>query len=369
MTSIKFALDNFTVENYQDIFTKKIPLLDVRSPNEFNKGAFANSINIPILDDEQRAKVGTQYKLKGKNSAIDLGFNLVSEAEKQARFYAWKKWFDENPQGFIYCFRGGLRSKLTQDFLYKEYGLKIPRIYGGYKALRRFMLDFLQQKSTNLQIFLLGGKTGSGKTTLLNQVTKSFDLEKAADHLGSAFGNRFSKQPSQINFEHKLGEFLINYQFDQILLEDESRHIGRCEIPAPIFMKFQQAQILVLEVGLEERVKNIFAEYVIKAREDLIKEYGEEKGLNIYASERLKSLTNIQSKLGLERFKQMQELLTQALAELPKNRMALMQEFIQKLLVEYYDPMYNWQLEKKQARIIFKGNKAEIQQFAQEKFS
>lgn len=361
--NIKFALNDFTTSAYADIFKQKIPLLDVRSPVEFAKGSFIEATNIPILSDAHRAKVGISYKNYGKNSALELGFNLIKEAEKQALFASWKNWYQHNRQGLIYCFRGGLRSKLAQDFLYKEYGFKIKRIAGGYKALRRFMLDTLEQKSAQLEVFLLGGKTGSGKTALLEKLAQSFDLENAADHLGSAFGNKFNHQPSQVDFEHRLADFLLNFKFNKILFEDESRHIGRCQIPASLFTKFQQAPLLVMDINLEERIENIFNEYVIKAQASLLKIHGEEVAMQIYAGERLKSLANIQTKLGLERYKNMRSLLVKALDDLPKKRVALMQTFIERLLVDYYDPMYEWQLQKKRHLVLIEGDQKELADF------
>lgn len=360
---MQFALNNLYFDDYQKIFTQKIPLLDVRAPSEFTKGAFSMATNVPILDDEERKKVGIEYKFKGKNSALNLGFELVDEEQKQARFDAWQNWHRQNPQGLIYCFRGGLRSKLTQDFLYKEFALEIPRVLGGYKKMRTFMLDAITKSAQKFKIYLLGGKTGSGKSQLLNRLANSFDLEAAAEHLGSAFGTKFKDQPSQINFEHRLAEFLLNHQANKIIFEDESRHIGKCQIPTPIFNKFQQAPVLVLQVPLAQRVENIFEQYVTQARAELIKTQGEETGAEIYAAQRLKSLAKIQDKLGGQKYHKLHNLLTQALEDLPKKRVALMHQFIEKLLLDYYDPMYEWQLQKKQNAILIEGNHQQIEEW------
>ena len=139
------------------IFTDDIPLLDVRAEVEFAKGAFPNSINIPILDDEQRHLVGTCYKKEGPKAAFDLGVELVTPVKEQ-RIRAWKTFSEANPTGYLYCFRGGSRSQISQAGL-KEAGVDYPLVDGGYKRMRQFLIDELE-KIQSLPIVMIGGRTG-----------------------------------------------------------------------------------------------------------------------------------------------------------------------------------------------------------------
>ncbi|MGC8697787.1 MAG: tRNA 2-selenouridine(34) synthase MnmH, partial [Halothiobacillus sp.] len=100
--------------NFARLFIEQIPLLDVRAPVEFAAGAFPKSINIPLLNDQERHLVGIKYKQQGQAAAIALGYELVDEAKKQHRLTQWQDFFQKNPTGMLYCFRGGLRSRLSQ---------------------------------------------------------------------------------------------------------------------------------------------------------------------------------------------------------------------------------------------------------------
>lgn len=101
-------------QDYKQLFLNDTPLIDTRAPIEFAKGAVPNATNMPLMTDEERTKVGTCYKHQGQQTAINLGHKLVSGAVKEERVQAWIKFAQQNPQGFIYCFRGGLRSKISQ---------------------------------------------------------------------------------------------------------------------------------------------------------------------------------------------------------------------------------------------------------------
>lgn len=146
-------------EVIRNILINDIPLLDVRAEVEFAKGAFPTSINIPILDDEQRRLVGTCYKEEGPEAAFELGVELVTPVKEQ-RVKAWKEHAEANPTGYVYCFRGGSRSQISQAGL-KEAGIEYPLVVGGYKAMRQVALDELE-KVQDFPIVMIGGRTGSG---------------------------------------------------------------------------------------------------------------------------------------------------------------------------------------------------------------
>ena len=149
--------------DYRDIFLNDRPMMDARAPVEFNKGAFPGVINLPLMNDHERQRVGTCYKQHGQQAAIVLGHQLVSGAVKAERIQAWADFAQAHPDGLLYCFRGGLRSQIVQQWLKDEAGIDYPRVGGGYKAMRTFLLDTLDQAVTQCDFVLLGGMTGTGK--------------------------------------------------------------------------------------------------------------------------------------------------------------------------------------------------------------
>ncbi|MBY0410253.1 MAG: tRNA 2-selenouridine(34) synthase MnmH, partial [Burkholderiaceae bacterium] len=131
--------------DYRHIFLNDVPMMDVRAPVEFGQGAFPGVANLPLMNDEERHKVGTCYKQNGQDAAIALGHRLVSGAPKQERIAAWAAFAQAHPHGVLYCFRGGLRSQTSQQWLHSEAGIDYPRVIGGYKAMRTFLLETTQQ--------------------------------------------------------------------------------------------------------------------------------------------------------------------------------------------------------------------------------
>ena len=112
-------------ENYLDLFLNDIPMMDVRAPVEYEKGAFPHTINQPLMNDEERHLVGIRYKQKGQDSAIELGNELVCGEIKTKRIEQWLAFAQKHPEGYLYCFRGGLRSRTTQQWI-REAGIEYP---------------------------------------------------------------------------------------------------------------------------------------------------------------------------------------------------------------------------------------------------
>ena len=189
--------------NLKEFLRSDVTLLDVRSPGEFAKGAFPNSINIPLLDDDQRKQVGTCYKSMGRQAAIDLGNALIGPEVKASRIKKWVNVLDRHPNTYLYCWRGGLRSSTVQQWL-SAAGQDVELVPGGFKALRAGCLDYFTNLPEHQEILIIAGRTGSGKTPFINQFSNSVDLEALANHRGSAFGRQSSEQPVTINFEHAL---------------------------------------------------------------------------------------------------------------------------------------------------------------------
>lgn len=149
--------------DYRAIFLSDIPMMDARAPVEFAKGAFPGVVNLPLMNDAERQKVGTCYKQHGQKAALELGHRLVSGKVKDERMQAWAAFAEQHPNGYLYCFRGGLRSQIVQQWL-REAGIDYPRVVGVYKAMRHFLLDTLDQAVAECDFVLVGGMTGTGKT-------------------------------------------------------------------------------------------------------------------------------------------------------------------------------------------------------------
>ena len=105
-------------DDYRSLFLNKTPLLDVRAPVEFNQGAFPDAENFPLINNNERESIGKRYKHLGQDEAIKLGHQLVKGEVKSARVEHWETFFNKYPQGILYCFRGGMRSKISQQWIY-----------------------------------------------------------------------------------------------------------------------------------------------------------------------------------------------------------------------------------------------------------
>jgi len=350
------------------IFTEDIPLLDVRAPIEFAEGAFPCATNSPLLDDEQRHKVGTQYKKEGKEAAVKLGNRLISGKIKEQRLKNWQAFATRHSNGYLYCFRGGLRSRTTQEWL-RQSGIEVPLIKGGYKALRGYLIDQLINRVENSNFVILGGQTGTGKTLLLNQLNNSIDLEGLANHRGSSFGRMLSAQPSQINFENTLAIALLKQHKNgasTIVLEDEGFLIGRISLPKVLHEKMKQVPLVLLEEPVERRIDVIFNDYIISNFQNFKNLYNDE-GIEHFKQYLFTSLDRIKKRLGGLRHKNLKNLMHNALEEqLKSNNNSLHKEWIKMLMLEYYDPMYAYQLEKKQSRIVYRGQYEKVLQWFRE---
>lgn len=211
--------------DFRSLFLSGVPMLDVRAPLEFTRGAFPGAVNLPLMDDAERHAVGLCYAEKGQHAAIELGHQLVSGEHKAARVAAWSDFARAHPDGYLYCFRGGLRSQLVQQWLH-DAGVDYPRVTGGYKAMRAFLIATLDAAAAGQQWLVLGGMTGSGKTDVLADVPAALDLEGHARHRGSAFGRRALAQPQQVDFENALAIDVlrrIDARFRALVVEDEGR--------------------------------------------------------------------------------------------------------------------------------------------------
>ena len=349
--------------DYRAIFLSGVPMMDARAPVEFDKGAFPNTLNLPLMDDLERQKVGTCYKQKGQQAAIELGHQLVSGELKAERIAAWAAFARANPEGYLYCFRGGLRSQLVQQWL-KDAGIEYPRVLGGYKAMRSFLLETIEQAVTGCDFVVVGGMTGTGKTDVLDALDNRLDLEGHANHRGSSFGKRATVQPGQIDFENSLAIDILRKRaagMQSFVLEDESRLVGRCSLPLSLYQGMQQFPLVWLEDSFDGRVQRILRDYVTGLCAEFVALHGPEQGFALFSERLLESLENISKRLGGERYQRLQESMQAALAEQQCNANTQLHcGWIEGLLNEYYDPMYAFQREKKAERIEFSGTQDEV---------
>ena len=225
-------INQLEIDNFQQLFQNNTPLMDVRAPVEYSRGSFPGVLNAPLMTDNERHLVGRSFKQSGQLSAIELGRQLVSGTIKNQRINDWLDFINQNPSGALYCFRGGLRSEITQQWIFDYSGITYPRVKGGYKAMRRYLIEESSRITNSKNFIVIGGQTGCGKTLLLNKFRNNIDLEGLANHRGSAFGNNVSSQPTQIDFENSLAIELIQKQKNRFLLiEDEGNNIGTVYLP------------------------------------------------------------------------------------------------------------------------------------------
>ena len=356
--------------DYRDIFLNERPMMDARAPIEFSKGSFPGVVNLPLMNDHERQRIGTCYKQHGQQAAIELGHQLVSGDVKAERIQAWAEFARAHPDGLLYCFRGGLRSQIVQQWLKNEAGIDYPRVGGGYKAMRTFLLETVDQAVAQCDFVLLGGMTGTGKTEVLTQLSNGLDLEGYANHRGSSFGKRATGQPSNIDFENRLAVDVLKKRargLEQFVLEDESRAVGSCALPLPLYQGMQRFPMVWLEDSLQGRVERILRDYVVELCAEFIAVHGDE-GFTLFSERLLESLNNVQKRLGGERHQRMLILMEQALLEQGRSgAVDLHRGWIEGLLVEYYDPMYAFQREKKGARIEFAGEQRAVLEYLRER--
>lgn len=353
-------------ENFAEILLSGRPLMDTRAPIEFARGSFPGAVNLPLMTDEERAAVGTCYKRSGQEAAIALGHQLVSGSIKANRIAAWADFAQKHPGGMLFCFRGGLRSQIVQRWLADEAGIVYPRVSGGYKAMRHFLMAATERLSRQLGMRVLGGMTGTGKTELLQRLSQSLDLEACANHRGSGFGRRVSGQPAQIDFEHRIAIRLLSMEAQgvgEMIVEDEGHFIGSCSVPEVLYGRMQQSPLLWLEDSLENRENRILQDYVIAQRAEHDAAYGDEAAAR-FANHLLDSLLRIRKRLGGERYERARAMMQEALAiQAADGNAEAHRQWIGLLLREYYDPMYVHQKAQKLSRIVAIGDADTLARF------
>ena len=348
--------------DFKSIVLESRPLIDVRAPLEFEKGAFPHSVNLPLMNDEERHLVGIRYKKQGNDEAVKLGYTLVSGSSKEERVKAWCDFAQKHPDAMLYCFRGGQRSKISQEWM-EAAGTPIVRLKGGHKAFRRYLIEETERSCDRFQPIILGGRTGSGKTILLQQIQNAIDLEALANHRGSSFGRHITPQPTQINFENALAYAMIQkleLGFKHLVFEDEGKNIGRDYLPDTFAECLSQAPLVILETPMQERVEITFEEYVTAAQEKYQKA-GYSDPFNEWKYDIERAIERIKRRLGGLRYQNLSDIFKNAVAEQIKSgSLDSHKEWVEYLLREYYDPMYDYQIRKRSEQVVFRGSSEEI---------
>jgi tRNA 2-selenouridine synthase len=243
--------------------SRQTPVIDVRSPAEYQKGRIPGALNIPLFSNEERAKVGTSYVQKNREEAYLLGLEIAGPKLKMFANEALKIALEKKL--LVHCWRGGMRSK-SMAWLFDQMGIKTYTLKGGYKAYRRFVLEWFNKPP---RLIVLGGMTSSGKTEILHELKKLgqqvLDLEGIAHHRGSAFGGLGKvEQPTQEQFENQLFTILQSFDYEDIIwVEDESISIGRTQLPKQWYQYMQQSPAIFLLCDKVVRVKRLVKEYAV----------------------------------------------------------------------------------------------------------
>lgn len=311
-------------------------LIDVRSSAEYDEDHLPGAMNLPVLSNEERAAVGEIYHQESQFKARREGAKAICQNVPEIIDHIEQHRQKHQPI-VLYCWRGGLRSE-SLGIILDKIGYPVYRLEGGYKAFRHYVLQFFDAKNWARPVVTIHGLTGSGKTRLLhllkNQGQSIVDLEQTANHRGSAFGGiGLGAQPSQKTFETQLFQQL-RVDSGPVFIEGESRVIGERTIPNPLFDDLVDPPLVWLDTDLQQRIKYIQDEYYIPRYEDVL----------------LQNLSRLKERLGKEVVSQLQKKLQQQQVD----------EVIQYLLKEYYDPAYrNSGPNRQDTDLVVNGNDLE----------
>ena len=240
-------------------------VIDTRSPSEYAQDHVPGAINCPVLDDEERARVGTLYTRASPFDARKLGAALVSRniaRHIETRFASHgRQW-----RPLVYCWRGGKRSAAMAHVL-REIGWKAAQLEGGYKTYRREVIAQLETLPGRFDYLVVCGATGSAKSRLLERLAERgaqvLDLERLARHRGSVLGTLpDDPQPPQRLFDSVLWNALRRFDASApVFVEAESRKIGQLQLPSALLARMREGRCIVAQAPVAERVRFLIAEY------------------------------------------------------------------------------------------------------------
>ncbi|NMO96515.1 tRNA 2-selenouridine(34) synthase MnmH [Paenibacillus lemnae] len=240
---------------------KTITLIDVRSPSEYRDSTIPGSLNIPVFNDEERAEIGTLYKQVSVEAAKERGLEIMS-----AKLPSFIRQFKEiEGDKAVFCWRGGMRSRTAATVL-SLMDIHVKRIQGGIKAYRKLVVDTLAHTRMDMEAVVLHGFTGTGKTEILQQLKSEgypvLDLEKLSGHRGSIFGHIGLPSHNQKTFDAHFYESLRELSHSPyVLLEAESKRIGKVVLPEFLMEKKEGGTAIILQLPMEQRVAQILKDY------------------------------------------------------------------------------------------------------------
>ncbi len=305
-------------------FSSYALIIDARTPGEYDEDHVPGAKNLPVVYQEDFAKVGILHK-QDTHQAYLIGIAAALQT-MSGHIREHLSSYKPNDHMLVYCFRGGKRSKLWADTL-RTIGFRVDVISGGWKSYRRWVNAGLAVVAKNLEFRVLAGPTGTGKTRLLAALEAEgeqvLDLEALASHRGSTIGGIPGvPQPAQKMFDSLLFQKLRSFRSDRyVWVESESRKIGRIQLPPSLHEAMHHAPVFLLNAPIEERVR--------LWRED----YGHfEKDLHGM----LDKMTTVVEIVGSKLFARWRELATEGNAP----------ELFRSMIVDYYDRLYQSSLNK-----------------------
>jgi len=294
-------------------------IIDARTPSEYAEDHIPGAVSAPVLDDAERAEVGTMYKQVSPFEAKKAGASLIARNISSVI----EEKFRDKPKDWkplVYCWRGGKRSGAMAHIL-REVGWDAHTLEGGYKAYRRWVVEQLSTLPLEFSFQVIHGPTGSGKSRFLAALSaagaQALDLEALAAHRGSVLGGLPGRpQPSQKMFESTLLEQLSRLDPHQVVfVEGESKKIGELQVPDTLMQRMRASPCVALEASLETRVELLLEEY---------RHFLEDRAA---LEAQLDCLVALHGKEKIGAWK--------ALAQRGEWR-----EFVARLLAEHYDPAY-----------------------------
>jgi len=294
-------------------------ILDVRSPAEYADDHLPGAINVPVLDNEERAHIGTLFSQVSPFEAKRQGAALI--ARNIARHL--EESFGDRPKGWrplVYCWRGGMRSGAMAHIL-AQVGWRTGQLEGGYKAYRRSVIEALETLPSKFNFCVINGSTGSGKShllqTLAEQGAQVLDLEKLAQHRGSLLGKLPDQpQPSQKTFETRLWDALRTFTPDRpVYVEAESRKVGVLSVPNALLDSVRASSCVRIEAPQDARVDLLMDDYEHFLHNPTL------------LTERLSLLVNLHGRVVTNRWCEMAQ-------------QSLWRPLVDELLTQHYDPAY-----------------------------
>lgn len=240
-------------------------VIDVRSPGEFAEDRVPGAVNLPVLDDAERARVGTLYKQTSAFEAKKIGAALVARNIA----HHLDAWFADKPKSYrplVYCWRGGGRSGAMTHVL-QRVGFGAVQLEGGYKAYRRHVVAELARLPATFDYRVVCGPTGSGKSRLLaalaDEGAQVLDLEALAAHRGSLLGALpGAPQPSQKGFESAVWAMLTRFDpAHPVFVESESKRIGSLSVPDDLIAAMRASPCVWIDAPPAARVALLTEDY------------------------------------------------------------------------------------------------------------